>query len=243
MENIQALGMAKTLLSLYRDTPLYSAARNLLETITAPLVDQKNPNLYENRIVVPPVAASPVDTKTWNVITAGLKDNRVISFLYRGTYDDDYTPRRVRPYQLLFDAGVWYLYGYAEERKAIRVFILSRIKDPSLTITVFKLPPDFDYCSRADGSNFGVFAGEKKYRFAIAFYGEAALWAGERKWAADQSIKETGGGLIISFTSTQYEKVLEWVLSRGCLAKPLEPEQLVKNWKSNIDEMRKLAKE
>jgi hypothetical protein len=35
-ENIQALGMAKTLLTLYRDTPLYTAARNLLESITAP---------------------------------------------------------------------------------------------------------------------------------------------------------------------------------------------------------------
>jgi len=25
--------------------------------------------------------------------------------------------RRVYPYQLLFDSGVWYLYGFAEERQ------------------------------------------------------------------------------------------------------------------------------
>ncbi|MDR1948683.1 MAG: hypothetical protein LBQ38_04760 [Spirochaetaceae bacterium] len=59
-ENMQALGMAKTLLSLYRNTPLYGAARNLLESITAPLADRGSPGVYENRIVVPPVAASPV---------------------------------------------------------------------------------------------------------------------------------------------------------------------------------------
>jgi predicted DNA-binding transcriptional regulator YafY len=240
-ENIQALGMAKTLLSLYRDTPLYSAAKNLLESITAPLVDQKNPGLYENRIVVPPIASSPVDPETWNIITTGLRDNRIITFMYRGTYDEDYKPRRVRPYQLLFDSGMWYLYGHAEERKAVRVFILSRIKEAALTQTAFTLPPNFDYCSRADGSNFGVFAGEKKYRFSAAFYDESVLWVQERKWAADQVIEKTNEGVVITFTSTQYEKVLEWVLSRGCTAQPLEPEPLVEQWKFHIVEMAKMS--
>jgi predicted DNA-binding transcriptional regulator YafY len=69
--------------------------------------------------------------------------------------------RRVRPYQLLFDAGVWYLYSYAEERKALRLFTLFRISEPSLTQNAFTLPTDFDYCSKSDGSNFGVFSGEK----------------------------------------------------------------------------------
>jgi predicted DNA-binding transcriptional regulator YafY len=207
-ENIQALGMAKTLLSLYRDTPLYSAAKNLLESITAPLVDQKSPDLYENRIVVPPVATSPVDPKIWNIITAGLRDNRVITFLYKGTYDEDYNSRRVRPYQLLFDAGVWYLYSYAEERKAVRLFLLSRIKDPVLTKNEFRLPPDFDYCSRSDGSNFGVFAGEKKYRFSIAFYDEAALWVTERKWAADQVIEESGDHVVITLLNLLFKSSL-----------------------------------
>jgi predicted DNA-binding transcriptional regulator YafY len=240
-ETIQALGLAKTLLSLYRDTPLYSAARNLLESITAPLIDQKNPNLYENRIVVPPVATSPVDPAIWNIITAGLRDNYLISFLYQGVYDKDYKPRRVRPYQLLFDAGIWHLYGFAEERKALRLFTLSRMKDPVLTATKFTLPADFDYCSRADGSNFGVFSGNRKYRFSVIFCDESEFWVKERKWAGDQVIKETDDGVTITFTSTQYNKVLEWVLSRGCTAKPLEPEVLVKDRKLNINEMKKLA--
>jgi predicted DNA-binding transcriptional regulator YafY len=166
-ENIQALGMAKTLLTLYRDTPLYTAARNLLESITAPLIDKQNPDLYENRIVVPPVAAATLDTAVWNVITTGLKKNRVITFNYRGTWDDDFKPRRVRPYQLLFDNGVWSLYGYAEERKAVRLFLLSRMRDASVTENSFSLPGDYDYCSRSDDSNFGVFAGNIRYSLKI----------------------------------------------------------------------------
>ncbi|GHU71923.1 hypothetical protein FACS189450_08760 [Spirochaetia bacterium] len=240
-ENMQALGMAKTLLSLYRGTPLYDAARNLLESITSPLVDRNNPGLYENRIVVPPVAASTVSADTWNTITAGLRENKVITFEYQGTWDDGFKPRRVRPYQLLFDTGVWYLYGYAEERKAIRVFSLTRMQNAVLSTAAFTLPPDYDYCSRADGSNFGVFAGEKKYRFSIAFYDESALWVRERHWAANQVIEEFDEGVKITFTSTQYGKVLEWMLSQGCRAIPFEPAKLVEDWKYHAAGMEELS--
>jgi predicted DNA-binding transcriptional regulator YafY len=245
-EDMLALGMAKTLLTLYHDTPLYDAAQNLLESITAPLMDQvtdrKNSRWYENRIVVPPVAGSPVSTEIWNAIIAGLRENRIIAVKYRGAYDKEFRTRRVRPYQLLFDNGSWYLYGYAEDRRAIRVFALSRMEHIRPLEDTFKLPPDYDYCSRISGSNFGVFAGEKKYRFSAAFYDEAALWVRERQWAADQTITETAGGVVISFTSTQYSKVLEWILSRGCAARPLAPEILVKDWKWHIEEMRKIAR-
>jgi predicted DNA-binding transcriptional regulator YafY len=241
-ENIQALGMAKTLLTLYRDTPLYATAQNLLESITAPLVDTQNPDLYENRIVVPPVATAALDPAIWNVITAGLKENKVITFNYRGTWDDDFKLRRVRPYQLLFDNGAWSLYGYAEERKAVRMFLLSRMRDAAVTESGFNLPGDYDYCSRSDGSSFGVFAGNARYSFCIDFFEPTAFWVRERKWAADQAITDTEEGIRITFTSTQYDKVLEWVLAKGCYAMPVEPEQLVTDWKWHCTEMWKTKK-
>jgi hypothetical protein len=45
----------------------------------------------------------------------------------------------------------------------------------------------------------------------------------------------------MEFTSTQYHKVLKWVLSCGCNAVPVKPLKLVNEWKGNIKEMRKLA--
>ena len=38
-EEIQALGMAKALLGLYHNTPIYNAAKDLLESITSPLCE------------------------------------------------------------------------------------------------------------------------------------------------------------------------------------------------------------
>jgi predicted DNA-binding transcriptional regulator YafY len=241
-EDLLALGMAKNIFSLYRNTPLYEAAKNLLECITAPLAAEGNERWYETRIVVPPVPSAAITEEIWNPITTGLKENRVLTFDYQGIWGGGYSRRRVRPYQLLFDTGVWYLYGFSEERKAIRIFSLPRIKNLALSNDHFTLPKNFDYRSGNGDSFFGVFAGQEKFQFCIGFYDESAMWVQERKWAMDQEIEETDDGVVMTFTSTQYGKVLEWVLSRGCTAKPFAPKNLVNDWTRHIREMIKLAK-
>jgi hypothetical protein len=65
----------------------------------------------------------------------------------------------------------------------------------------------------------------------------------EHQWAADQYIEETDNGVVIYFSSTQYHKVLEWILSRGCTARPFKPEALVKDWEHHIIEMGKMIQE
>jgi predicted DNA-binding transcriptional regulator YafY len=240
-DELLALGMAKNILALYRDTPIYDAAHHLLESIIAPIAVESDSEWYENRIVVPSVPTAPVLGDIWNVITTALKENRVLTFEYLGAYDPDYKTRRVRPYQLLFDSGVWYLYGFAEERKDIRVFSLRRIKNISITKDRFSLPKDFDYRTDNADSFFGVFTGQKRHHFKIAFYDDSVVWVKDRQWAQDQKIVDTDDGIIISFSSTQFDKVVEWVLSRGATACPLEPELLVDVWRSSIDEMKKMA--
>jgi predicted DNA-binding transcriptional regulator YafY len=242
-EDLLALGMVKNLITLYRDTPLYSASNELLNSLYAPVAVNGGPGKpwYEDRVVVPPVAAAPVSTVVWDTITAGLRENRIVTFEYLGLNDEDYTSRRVRPYQLLFDNGLWFLYGYAEERRAVRVFSLPRIKNPVLTENFFKLPADFDYRKNNGDSRFGIFAGRKKQQYRIALYEEAVSWAADRQWAADQRIETKAGRCTLSFSSVQFNKVLEWVLSQGCAAKPLEPKELVDAWKDTVRTMGEMA--
>jgi predicted DNA-binding transcriptional regulator YafY len=240
-----ALGMAKSLLRLYQDTPLYESAKRLLDEITAPLAQndpakaEKEP-WYERRLVVPPVASAPVKPELWQVIIDGLRDNWVIAFEYRGMDDKEYKTRLERPYQLLFQEGMWYLYGYAEEREALRTFSLSRMENAALTNEAFDLPPDYDFFGKHDGSYFGVYLG-KEYRFRIWFSRDSGRYIEERQWAAEQVIEKAqdGNGIVLSFNSAQFNKVLWWVLSYGAGARPLEPSLLVEKWKWNIAEMGK----
>jgi predicted DNA-binding transcriptional regulator YafY len=168
-QDMLALGMARTLLTLYRNTPLHDAADHLLDSITAPLAAEGASQWYRDRIVVPPVASIIIPVGVWEPVITGLRENRVITFEYSGIRDEGYKPRRVRPYQLLFDNGVWYLYGYAEERKAVRMFSLPRMRKAALSSETFTLHEDFDYRVKSEGSYFGVFAGGERQQFAIAF--------------------------------------------------------------------------
>jgi hypothetical protein len=60
------------------------------------------------------------------------------------------------------------------------------------------------------------------------------VWVWERQWAVDQIIEASITCVILDFTSTQYEKVLEWVLARGSCVVPLEPSELVADWREEV---------
>ncbi|MDR0314095.1 MAG: WYL domain-containing protein [Treponema sp.] len=238
-EDIMALGMAKTLLSLYRNTPIYDAAKNLMESVIAPLGNAGNSRWYEDRIIVPPVPTVQFSTEIWQCVCEGLQKNRVLSFEYRTTWKSGYSPRHVRPYQLLFDNGAWYLHAYSKEGRGLRQYSLSRIRNISLEEETFKYRPTSDYRAHLGGSFLGAYSSEKKLRFRIRFFNDGALRVQERTWATDQRIKETKDGVILEFSSTQYGKVLELVLSNGRDALPLEPAELVQDWMDNLRDMRK----
>jgi predicted DNA-binding transcriptional regulator YafY len=240
-EELLALSMEKSILTLYRETPIFDAANHLLECITAPINRDKNKEWLENRIVVPKIASAKVKPEIWNIVVDSLKMNRVITFQYLGFFDNDYQNRRVHPYQLLFDSGVWYLYAFSEERKAVRIFSLSRMQNAALAKESFTLPKSFSYTDIAGESYFGVFVGEKRYNFSVDWYNEGVIFATERQWADDQKITEIKDGVRIEFTSTQFDKVLRWVLSNGTNAVPVKPPQLVEEWKRQIKDIYKLV--
>jgi len=241
-DEMLALSMAKNLLSLYKNTPIFDSAKFFLESISSPLGDTESSQWHEERIVVPTIPSVQFSPEIWNCICEALKKNCVLSFDYRATWKSDYTLRHVYPYQLLFDNGAWYLYAYSKEGKGTRMYSLPRIRNIKIEKETFKYTASADFRFQIENSFFGAYSEEKKRRFKIAFYNDGAMRIRERIWAADQRIKETEEGVILSFSSRQYGKVLELVLANGRDAVPLEPAELVKDWKENLKEMVKRAK-
>jgi predicted DNA-binding transcriptional regulator YafY len=114
------------------------------------------------------------------------------------------------------------------------MFALARIRNIILTEKRFTLPKNWDYRDHMAGGFLGAYTDDKKRRFRIAFYNDAALRVQERRWAADQRITETPDGITLEFSSAQYGKVLELVLASGGDALPLEPSELVTDWRENL---------
>lgn len=245
-ENVSVLAAAKQLLSRCKGTPVYDEICALIDFLCGEPsgADAKKPSFIA-RIAVPPSPEGFTDKKSWNLVVQAMKENRKIEFDYTGRWNKAGTHRKVRPYQILVDDGICYCFGWCELRGAERLFVLNKMKNLKITEETFGLPSDFDFSLRCKGGKFGAFAADKPKRYVIEFFGEACEYVSSIKWAEDQKIEkdEAAGKITITFTSSQSFKIAEWVCSQGSCARPLEPPELVENWRQNAEGMWKMARD
>ncbi len=157
---------------------------------------------------------------------------KTITFDYYTMERDEVGARRVDPYHLLFQGGEFYLLGRAHERKAIRVFRLSRIRGKVAYATKaehdFRRPTDFDpraYANRAEWQ-----LGEERGTAEILL-GERIAWQIERhfgRYGEIRAAEEEGSGDRIFLTAYGAPRMLvSWVLGLGEHARLLGPPQLL----------------
>jgi proteasome accessory factor C len=178
--------------------------------------------------------------------------NKTITFDYYTMERDDLGARRVDPYHLLFQGGQFYLLGYAHERKAVRVFRLSRIRGKVSYATKaehdFRRPADFDprsYANRADwqlGEERGV---------AEVLISERIAWQVERHFGRYGEIREPEPEMITGGEAGEEDRVfltsysnprnlLSWVLGLGAHARLLGPEELTAELGRRVDLLEEL---
>ncbi len=160
---------------------------------------------------------------------------KTVTFDYYTMERDEQGGRRVDPYHLLFQGGEFYLLGYAHERKAIRVFRLSRIRGKVAYATKaehdFRRPTDFDpraYANRAEwqlGEQRGV---------AEILLSERIAWQIERHFGRYGEIRPAGegehptgeGDRVLETPYAVPRMVVSWVLGLGEHARLLGPPEL-----------------
>ncbi|MGH2902480.1 MAG: helix-turn-helix transcriptional regulator [Solirubrobacteraceae bacterium] len=178
--------------------------------------------------------------------------NKTITFDYYTMERDEVGARRVDPYQLLFQGGQFYLLGYAHERKAVRVFRLSRIRGKVSYATKaehdFRRPADFDprsYANRADwqlGEERGV---------AEVLISERIAWQIERHFGRYGEIRAPEAELIDSGEAVAGDRIFQtgysnprnlisWVLGLGAHARLLGPAELAAELGRRVDLLEEL---
>ncbi len=253
----KTIRMVKSLLETIKDSPVYEEAERLCGEITneVPLMDQYGKEIREersaaaNRVIFLGAPASDVRDSIWSEIYKAMEGNYHIGIKYVSSGKSQQVSRGVRPYQLIFDDGIWDLWGYDCVKKETRLFNLSRIKSVEIKKNAdrFVLPKNYDFHNVTPGT-FGCFVdvgGEKmtRYKILLAKGSYAESFAVERVWGKNPSIQKTKDGTIISFDDNQYLPILRWVLGWGPDAEPLEPASLVSDWKKRIKAMARLAGE
>ena len=251
----KTIRMVKSLLETIKDSPVSEEAERLCGEITneVPLMDQFGKEIREerlaaaNRVIFLGAPASDVRDSIWSEIYKAMEGNYHIGIKYVSSGKSQQVSRGVRPYQLIFDDGIWDLWGYDCVKKTTRLFNLSRIKSVEIKKYAdrFTLPKDYDFHNVTPGT-FGCFrdADTDKmthYKILLAKGSYAESFASERVWGLNPSVKTTKDGTIISFDDNQYLPILRWILGWGPDAEPLEPARLVKDWKARIKAMAELA--
>ncbi len=165
---------------------------------------------------------------------------KTIVFDYYTMERGDLGTRRVDPYQLLFQAHQFYLVGYSHERKAIRVFRLSRIQGKVGYATKaehdFQRPPDFDpraYANRIDWQ-FGDPDPDHPAEIRIS---RRIAWQIERHFGRYGEVRpgEEDGDLIFVTPYANARQLIAWVLGLGEHARIIGPPELAEELRERVD--------
>ncbi|HUE25419.1 MAG TPA: WYL domain-containing protein [Solirubrobacteraceae bacterium] len=163
---------------------------------------------------------------------------KTIVFDYYTMERDELGTRRVDPYQLLYQGGQFYLVGRAQERDAIRVFRLSRIRGKVGYATKaehdFQRPADFD--PRAYGDRIDWQFGEP--------IGSAEIWISSRiAWQIERHFgrygevrQDTGDGdRVFTTPYANARQLIAWVLGLGENARILGPTELASDARERLE--------
>jgi proteasome accessory factor BC len=162
---------------------------------------------------------------------------KTIVFDYYTMERDELGSRRVDPYQLLFQGGQFYLVGRSHERKAIRVFRLSRIRGKVGYATKaehdFQRPADFDprvYANRIDWQ-FGDPVGS-----AEVWIGRRIAWQIERHFGRYGDMRPAGdnGDRIFVTPYANARQLIAWVLGLGEHARVIGPPELAEELRVRV---------
>ncbi len=174
--------------------------------------------------------------------------NKTITFDYYTMERDEVGARRVDPYHLLFQGGQFYLLGRSHERRAVRVFRLSRIRGKVSYATKaehdFRRPSDFDpreYADRAEwqfGEQQGVAEILISERIAwqierhFGRFGEISTPDGESGGEGDGA---ESGERILATPYASPRMLISWVLGLGEHARVLAPPALSEELERRLD--------
>jgi len=164
-------------------------------------------------------------------IDTAISRRKTITFDYYTMDRDETGPRKVDPYQLLFQGGQFYLVGHAHERDALRVFRLSRIRGK----VAYSSKAEHDF-QRPDDFNPRAYADRIQWQFGDAV-GDAEVHISDRiAWQIERHFDRYGtfapaddgeGGVRFTTPYANARLLISWVLGLGEHARLLGPDDVV----------------
>jgi len=224
-----AILVAQKAVANYKGTSFYQPLVSAFNRLAEHLGEEAVLHLHDLGEAMDIRLAGPeaLDEENFQVVLRAVQQRRPLSFDYRKHAAKTLERRKLHPFQLVCANNRWYLVGRDLDRKALRIFVLSRVADPEILPGEFPRPAGFNIKEYLKGS-FGIFKGEDDFEVVIDLDPWAADVLRNRRWHPSQQILELpGGSMRVSLHLDSLEEVEQWVLSWGCHATVIRPKTLV----------------
>ena len=229
LQELMTLSLLRSQLDLLNGTPFLEDMKSVFRKVNSVLPPRLAAHMERIAEVAHPLLQGRRDfsksAEALEVIRHALLYQQSISITYRSTGRGEPASYRVDPYTLLFQKGGIYLFGFAQNRQALRTFAVERILSVQPGKERFEIPEGFQVRQALQGA-FGIVA-EPPMEVRIRFSAAIAHAIRDRVWHASQSIEEQDdGGVLLSFRAGGKMEILSWLLSYGAHAELLAPEEL-----------------
>jgi proteasome accessory factor B len=236
-----ALLIADKAIAQYHGTPWHRPLETAFRRLTGQLDREASYTLgnLDGAFSFRPLAPEDADLKMFQKLTQALKERRTIKFQYRNLGAKHWQPRQVNPYHLACIDSHWYLFAWDVVRRGMRTFVLSRMKEVTLTQKRFPKPRDFNVDEHLRGS-FTVFKGKDDYEVVVEFDAWATDLLRGRRWHSSQELTELKDGCSrLRFRLNSIEEMERFVLSFGTHATVARPKELVARLEQTAKELAK----
>jgi predicted DNA-binding transcriptional regulator YafY len=135
--------------------------------------------------------------------------------------------RTVSPLHLLVYMGNWHLVAWCHERRAVRDFLLSRMRAAEVLPATASSPVDPASIREKIEKRYGIFFDGPEQRVVLRFTPAGARLVRDQVWFPGQTVREQpDGSLLLEFPVADFREVRRDILPFGCDVEVLEPPEL-----------------
>ncbi len=170
--------------------------------------------------------------KRFEQVKSSILRERILQFKYINSKNSE-SNRLVKPYKVMFKGQSWYMVGFCCEKKGIRIFKLTRMREVIITEDIYERTELEDLIElnekKGDNPEYKPYNVTLKMKFQkdmffrlIDFYQE------------EEILKEEDGTYIVTTTFPYDEWIYSHILSYGHKVKLLEPQFIIDELKNRI---------
>jgi proteasome accessory factor B len=199
-----------------------------------------NTTLQNISIRVDPQASMNLLDKTFAQLQQAIAKKMKVSMQYHSFFEGQIIDVELCPYHLMYNRRAWYVLGFSDLHKSVRMFKLNRIRELKSTEKHFVGSESFDLYDFF-GRAWSMIPEGKIYNIKLRFLPMVANNVAEVQWHSTQKVTHNrDGSATIEFRVDGLREIAWWILGYGDQVQVLAPKSLRNNVLETAKNMIKL---